>query len=1021
MGKVNPTAWVRVPMGGTQADPSVYTAIREALQEVSDSSKDLQAQIERLKTGVSTGTSVINQTIISDGGGGGGGSGSVTSVDLTAPSEFSVSGNPVTIAGTLALSWVNQTANKVFASPNGSTGTPTFRALAAADIPDISATYLTVSTAASTYVALAGSYSNPSWITSLAGSKITGNISGNAANVTGVVAIANGGTNLSALGTANQVLGVNNGATGLEYKTVSAGTGISVTHAANSITVANTGVTSVGATSPVASSGGATPTISLSSGYGDTLNPYASKTANTVLAAPDGSSGAPSFRALVATDIPNLDAGKITTGTVSLARGGTNASLTAVNGGVVYSSSTALAITTAADMTWDNTNKRLGIGNASPATVLDIVHTDTTSTAINFTNSSTNAAANARFILNNSATSGGLQLRSTGHATEASDILFYSSANSLRFYTSGNNRLMVLSTGNTVVGSGEATTTPVGQTLRAPSGSGTDIAGGSLTVAAGNSTGTGAGGALIFQTAAAGAVSGTTANTLTERMRIASNGDVGIGTGGTPSYAFDFRKNTAGVATFGLTNTDVGAASDIRISLFNGTGNGGLIHRSSGHASEPNDILFYSASHNLRLYTSGNLRLSVLSGGNVGIGTASPSYPLHVASTITSTTGTYLSYSAATVTPSASANASYIGRYSLIVDTGANVTGASSALTSVYGEAYHNGSSTLTWLRGISAAVGTNGTGAITTAAAFYAFSPTQLSTGAYTTAYAAYLGAQKVTGVTTGYGLYSAGASDLNVMVGKLRVGSTSDPTNALDVTGTATISTKLLVGTTTADVNSLILSRSDTNGFTGITAYNQDAASTGAAAYISASDGTNGTSLYALGAAYTTAGGLQQNSSVLYAGKANGLNIIANNSTTGLVRVYAGGSAAANERARVALAKTLTNNTATTVISLTLGTNTYAGCSILYTVEASNATDYQAKTGLVHVAAVRAGLGGTTQILDAVTTAAVTTGTLASTWAATYSGGVVDVTLNANSSLTPTTLRVRYVVFNNGSNLFT
>lgn len=39
-----------------------------------------------------------------------------------------------------------------------------------------------------------GSYSDPTWITSLAGSKIVGNISANAANITGTVAIANGGT-----------------------------------------------------------------------------------------------------------------------------------------------------------------------------------------------------------------------------------------------------------------------------------------------------------------------------------------------------------------------------------------------------------------------------------------------------------------------------------------------------------------------------------------------------------------------------------------------------------------------------------------------------------------------------------------------------------------------------------------------------------------------------------------------------------------------------------------------------------
>ena len=65
-------------------------------------------------------------------------------------------------------------------------------------------------------------------------------------------------------------------------------------------------VTSVTGTSPVVSSGGTTPAISLASGYGDTQNPYASKTANYVLAAPNGSAGVPTFRALVSADIPAL-------------------------------------------------------------------------------------------------------------------------------------------------------------------------------------------------------------------------------------------------------------------------------------------------------------------------------------------------------------------------------------------------------------------------------------------------------------------------------------------------------------------------------------------------------------------------------------------------------------------------------------------------------------------------------------------------------------------------------------------
>jgi hypothetical protein len=47
--------------------------------------------------------------------------------------------------------------------------------------------------------------------------------------------------------------------------------------------------------------------IGLASGYGDTQNPYASKTAKYFLAAPNGAAGAPTFRAIVASDIPTLN------------------------------------------------------------------------------------------------------------------------------------------------------------------------------------------------------------------------------------------------------------------------------------------------------------------------------------------------------------------------------------------------------------------------------------------------------------------------------------------------------------------------------------------------------------------------------------------------------------------------------------------------------------------------------------------------------------------------------------------
>jgi hypothetical protein len=126
-------------------------------------------------------------------------------------------------------------------------------------------------------------------------------------------------------------------------------------------------VTSVTGTSPVVSSGGATPAISLASGYGDTLNPYASKSANFVLSAPNGSSGAPTFRAIVAADIPTLN--QNTTGIAA----GLSATLVATSGGTGQSSyavgdllyaSTTTALSKLADVATGNALISGGVGVA---------------------------------------------------------------------------------------------------------------------------------------------------------------------------------------------------------------------------------------------------------------------------------------------------------------------------------------------------------------------------------------------------------------------------------------------------------------------------------------------------------------------------------------------------------------------------------------------------------------------------------------------------------------------------------
>jgi hypothetical protein len=79
-----------------------------------------------------------------------------------------------------------------------------------------------------------------------------------------VISTAYGGTGLSSIGTANQILGVNNTATGLEYKNITslltAGTGISITGTTNA-TISNTGILSLTAGPGISISPGQNPTI----------------------------------------------------------------------------------------------------------------------------------------------------------------------------------------------------------------------------------------------------------------------------------------------------------------------------------------------------------------------------------------------------------------------------------------------------------------------------------------------------------------------------------------------------------------------------------------------------------------------------------------------------------------------------------------------------------------------------------------------------------------------------------------
>lgn len=111
------------------------------------------------------------------------------------------------------------------------------------------------------------------------------------------------------------------------------------------------------------------------------------------------------------------------------------------------------------------------------------------------------------------------------------------------------------------IGEGVISTGPSDVTINATGGSGTDIAGADLTLASGKGTGSAVGGDLIFSTADVGAT-GTTLQSLTEKMRLTYNGRLGVGTS-TPLLRLDVAGSgrITGTATSVLTGSIDATAS----------------------------------------------------------------------------------------------------------------------------------------------------------------------------------------------------------------------------------------------------------------------------------------------------------------------------------------------------------------------------------------------------------------------------------------------------------------------------
>lgn len=187
-------------------------------------------------TGISLSGSTGNVTVT-------GNTGTVTSVGLSLPNIFSVSGSPVTSSGALTATLASQTANTFLAAPNGAAGAPSFRAIAASDLPLVSG-----STRGA--VVIGSNITNASGTISLASGNITGALGftpENSANKNAASGYA--GLDASSLLTASQMPFATGSVRGAVI------TGSNLTNSGGTISVTSANVTSALGFTPVNKAG----------------------------------------------------------------------------------------------------------------------------------------------------------------------------------------------------------------------------------------------------------------------------------------------------------------------------------------------------------------------------------------------------------------------------------------------------------------------------------------------------------------------------------------------------------------------------------------------------------------------------------------------------------------------------------------------------------------------------------------------------------------------------------------------
>lgn len=430
-----------------------------------------------VKTSGSDGTlSIDNSTYLTT---------AVTSVALTVPSFLSVAGSPITTTGTLAVTLASQSQNLFFASPNGSSGTPTFRSIVAADVPTLnqnttgSAATLTTARAiygnnfdgsaaltqiiASTYGGTGNGFTKFTGPTTSEKTFTLPNASSTILTDNAAVTILQGGTGQTTANAAlNALLPSQTSQTGKYLQTDGSNTSWVSQSGTGTVTSVDMTVPSILSISgnPITTTG----TLALS---------LATQTANKVFAGPtSGGVATPTFRSLVAADIPGIDlllptqtghGGEflITNGTAAswaatsggMSIGGTVTSGTA--GSILYVATGPVLAQDNSNFFYDATNKALMIGGGSLLTGSRLSVSATTNGTLqaNVQNLSNGGSASSDFVAtadngNNSQLYIDMGINSSGYNDAQYTI---TGANAGYLYTNGGNLAIGTQTAHDII------------------------------------------------------------------------------------------------------------------------------------------------------------------------------------------------------------------------------------------------------------------------------------------------------------------------------------------------------------------------------------------------------------------------------------------------------------------------------------------------------------------------------------------------------------------------------------------